>query len=196
LFETLAFRGISGPNSLEGVITSKVIPSFSVSSINDTMRPTGGRSLFIASDISGLGGSVRMVRPVIEYKRFISMKGLRPRPLPEGRQVLGFRVLGSFLTGYGGRVAPPFERFYLGGDTDVRGFDIRSVTPYSFIVNRQTITLTNPDGSAVPVDPNNPRRGAVQIPLAVPQIVFTGGDTQVVANVEYRIPIAGDARFV
>ena len=73
----------------------------------------------------------RSVQPIAEYKRFISMKGLHPSK--EGHQVLGFRVQGSFITGYGGLVAPPFERFYLGGDQDLRGFDIRSVSPVAFI---------------------------------------------------------------
>jgi len=41
------------------------------------------------------------------------------------------------------------------------------------------------------VDPNNPRRGNVSIPIPVQQLVFTGGDTSVLANLEYRIPIAG-----
>jgi outer membrane protein insertion porin family len=53
------------------------------------------------------------------------------------------------------------------------------------------IGLTNPDGSAVPVDPNNPRRGNVIIPLPIQTLVYPGGDTSVVTNLEYRVPIAG-----
>ena len=34
LFTDLAFRGISGPNSLEGIVTSKILPSFSFSTID------------------------------------------------------------------------------------------------------------------------------------------------------------------
>ena len=26
----------------------------------------------------------------------------------------------------------PFDRFYMGGDTDVRGFDIRAISPVAF----------------------------------------------------------------
>ena len=39
LFTDLAFRGISGPNSLEGIITSKVLPSFSFSTIDSPISP-------------------------------------------------------------------------------------------------------------------------------------------------------------
>ncbi len=38
--------------------------------------------------------------------------------------VIGGRVLGRFVSGFNGRVAPPFNRFYMGGEMDVRGFDI------------------------------------------------------------------------
>ena len=36
------------------------------------------------------------------------------------------------MTGYAGRVAPPFERMYTGGDSDIRGFDIRAISPIAF----------------------------------------------------------------
>jgi outer membrane protein insertion porin family len=88
-------------------------------------------------------------------------------------------------------VAPPFQRFYQGGDTDLRGFDIRSISPIAFLTTNINIGLTNPDGTPVPVDPNNPRRGNVSIPLPVQTLVYPGGDTSIVTNLEYRIPIAG-----
>jgi outer membrane protein insertion porin family len=191
-FEFLAFRGISGPNALKGIVTSKITPMMSSSTIDNPMRPHTGTSYFMATDISGLGGSVRDIRPVVEYKRFIPMKGLKPTRAADAKNTLGFRLQGSFLTGYGGVVAPPFERFYLGGDTDIRGFDVRSITPYAYITNRVNVPLLNPSsGAAVPLDPNNLLRGVVTVALPIQQIVFTGGDTQIVSNVEYRIPIAG-----
>jgi len=77
----------------------------------------------------------------------------------------------------------------MGGENDLRGFDIRTVTPYVFISNRVTVPLQNPDGSLVPLDPTNPRRGAVQIPIPAETIIYAGGDTSLNSNVEYRIPI-------
>ncbi|HYY70332.1 MAG TPA: outer membrane protein assembly factor BamA, partial [Terriglobales bacterium] len=154
-FQTLAFRGLSGPNALHGVVTSKVIPSLTYSTINSPLRPTTGQSYFLGAEITGLGGNVKSVRPIAEYKRFVSMKGLHPNR--DGHQVLGFRMQGSFLTGYGGLVAPPFERFYMGGDQDLRGFDIRSASPWAFIATTTSIALQNPDGTPVPRDPSNPR---------------------------------------
>jgi outer membrane protein insertion porin family len=188
-FEFLAFRGVSGPNALEGIVTSKITPSFSFNTIDNPQHPRTGHSFFLGGDISGLGGSVKSVRPVVEYKQFMPMKFLRRNRA--GHQVLGFRLQGSFLSGYGGVVAPPTDRFYLGGDTDIRGFDTRSITPYSFIFNTANIPLVSADGRQVPVDASNLRRGYASVPLVVPQIVFTGGDTSIISNLEYRIPIAG-----
>ncbi len=190
LFESLNFRNISGPNALEGVVTSKVIPSISWSTIDSPVHPSRGSSFFFASEISGLGGNVRHVRPVMEYKRWTPFRILKPDR--EGNQTLGFRIQGSFLTGYGGRVAPPFERSYMGGDTDIRGFDVRTVGPVAFITRPGTVVLKNPDGSTVPLDSSNERRGPYTIPVAVASPVFPGGDTSVIANLEYRVPIVGN----
>jgi outer membrane protein insertion porin family len=184
LFEFLAFRsGVSGPNALQGIVTSKVLPSFIYNSLDSASRPTRGKSLFIGGEISGLGGNVRSIRPIVEFKHFT--------PVRRFGHVFGYRVQGGFLTGYGGQVAPPLERFYMGGDTDVRGFDVRFISPYAFIVNKVDLPLQNPDGTLVPKDPANPRRGNITIPLAVHNISFVGGDTSLIANAEYRIPIAG-----
>jgi outer membrane protein insertion porin family len=181
LFEQIAFRGLAGPLALEGIITSKVIPSFSINRIDNPYRPSHGYSLFLGGQVAGLGGNVKFVRPIAEYKYF----------RPHKRNVIGLRLQGSFLTGYGGQVAPPYERFYIGGDTDLRGFDVRSVTPIGFLVGRQDIPLLNPDRTVVPLDPANPRRGNYTVSVPIHRIVFTGGDTTFVSNLEYRIPIVG-----
>jgi outer membrane protein insertion porin family len=182
-FQALAFRGISGPNALNGIITSKVVPNFSYNRIDNPQRPHSGQSLYFATEFAGLGGNVKYIKPVAEYKKFI--------PVNKGRNTFGFRVLGSWISGYGGQVAPPFDRFYMGGDTDIRGFDIRAISPVAFFPSAVTIPLQNPDGSIVPLDPSNPRRGAYGITIPVEQIIFPGGDTNLVNNLEYRIPIVG-----
>jgi outer membrane protein insertion porin family len=188
-FEFLAFRGVSGPNALEGIKTSKVVPSFSINKIDNPMRPHSGYSFFAASDIAGLGGNVAMIRPIMEWKHWLPMKGIRFNGA--GHQALGYRVQASFVTGYQGKVAPPNERFYQGGDTDLRGFDIRAATPVAFLADKVAVSVTTPSGVPVPVDPNNPLRGTHTVAVPVWRLVYPGGDTSVVTNLEYRIPIAG-----
>lgn len=188
-FEALAFRGVSGPDALKGVITSKVVPSFSFSTIDNPQHPHSGHSLFVSTDIAGLGGSVRMIRPVTEFKTFYGMKGLKLNRA--GNQTLGIRFLGSFVTGYGGSVAPPFERMFVGGDSDLRGFDIRAISPIAFITSHVDVPLQSGAGILVPIDPQNPLRGTITVPVPVQQLIFPGGDTSLISNIEYRIPIAG-----
>ena len=182
-FETLAFRGISGPNALQGIITSKIVPNFSYNHIDNPARPHQGQSFYIATEVAGLGGNVKYFKPVAEYKRFI--------PVHKGRNTVGVRFLGSFVTGYAGQVAPPFDRFYMGGDTDIRGFDVRAISPATFFPSAVVIPLQNPDGTTVPLNPANLRQGAYTITIPVAQIIFPGGDTNFVNNLEYRIPIVG-----
>ena len=183
LFQNLAFRGFAGPNALNGVKTSKILPSFSFSTIDSPISPHHGRSLFLGGEIAGLGGTVQYVRPIVQWKQFI--------PMQKGRNAIGYNLQGSFLSGWGGLVAPPFDRFYMGGENDIRGFDIRTVTPLAFLADKAVINLTNPDGSIVPLDPSNPRRGAYTIPIPVERLVAPGGDLSLVGNLEYRITIVG-----
>jgi len=183
LFNFLSFSGISGPNALNGIITSKVTPSYSVNSVDRALFPHSGSSLYLGTEIAGLGGTVRTIRPIAQYTHWI--------PLQKKRNTVGIHVQGSFLTGYGGLVPPPFQRFYDGGENDLRGFDIRSVSPVAFLPNTTSIQLRNPDGSIVPKNPANPLQGAYTVPVPLDQIVFPGGDLSAVANIEYRITIAG-----
>lgn len=181
-FQSINFRSISGPNSLTGIVTSKVVPVFGFSTIDSPIRPYKGRSFFISSDIAGLGGNVNFYRPVVSFTQW--------KPLYH-QNTLGIRLQGSFISGWGGNVAPPYERFYMGGENDLRGFDIRTVSPYVFVTSVQNLPLQNPDGSTVLIDPTNPRRGTVSVPVPVTNVTFPGGDTSVIANVEYRIKIIG-----
>jgi outer membrane protein insertion porin family len=183
LFDFLAFSGISGPNALNGIVTSKILLSYSKNSLDAALYPHSGTEYFLGGEISGLGGTVRTMRPIVEFKHYI--------PVNNKRNAIGFHGLASYLSGFGGLVAPPFQRFYMGGENDVRGFDIRSISPVAFLPTATSIALRNPDGSLVPKDPSNPLKGNYTIPIPVDQITFPGGDLNLTGNVEYRITIAG-----
>ena len=127
------------------------------------------------------------------YRQFFPMKGLKVSR--EGHNVLGYRLQFSNVAGFAGEVAPPFDRIYGGGENEVRGFDIRSASPYTFIPTRVNFNLTNPDGSTVPRDPTNGTLGNVQIPLPVFRLASVGSDTSFSSNLEYRIPIVNQVTF-
>jgi len=183
LFDFIAFRGISGPQAVNGIITSKIFPNFSFNTLDSGISPHSGHQFTVGAEFAGIGGTVRSIRPIIQYKRFF--------PVQKKRNAFGFNVQGSYISGWGGLVAPPFQRSYMGGEYDLRGFDMRSISPVAYLPNANVITLTNPDGTPVLKNPSNPRQGAWTVPIPVDQIVFPGGDLSVFTNLEYRITIAG-----
>ena len=183
LFNFLAFSGVSGPNALNGIVTSKILLSYSENKLDAALYPHSGTEYFLGGEISGLGGTVRTVRPIVEYKHYF--------PVQNRRNAVGLHFQGSFLSGFGGLVAPPFQRSYMGGENDLRGFDVRSVSPVAFLPTASSIPLQNPDRSVVLKDPSNPLSGPYTIPIPVDQITFPGGDLSLVSNAEYRITIAG-----
>ena len=127
-FEYINFQqGLGGPNSLSGISTSKVVPSYTYNTVDHPITPTRGKSLFLSTEFAGsfLGGNVNMIRPTFSttYFRTGFKKG----------HVIGMRAMGSFVTGYGGKLAPPFSRFYIGGEQDIRGFEIWGMSPLAYV---------------------------------------------------------------
>jgi outer membrane protein insertion porin family len=194
-FQTISFRsGIQGSNALDGIVNSSASFSYIYNTINNPMRPRSGKEYTAVLQVAGIGGNVRYIMPNLAYKQFMSMHYLTPSQ--SGRNVLGLRAQLGYVQGFGGDVAPPNNRFYTGGENDLRGFDIRGATPYGYVPTRTTVQLTNPSGSCVPRDPNNPQLNqCIQVPLPVYGVVSIGGDTSLTTNAEYRIPVAGPVTF-
>jgi outer membrane protein insertion porin family len=110
--------------------------------------------------------------------------------------VLGIRAQLSYVQGFGGDVAPPQNRIYSGGEGELRGFDVRGATPYGFVPTRVNFQYTTPDNKCVPqLLGQNPTGLCETIPLPIYGIASIGGDTNLITNVEYRIPIAGPVTF-
>ena len=186
LFRFLNFEGVAGPNSLEGITVSEFTPGIFYNTVNHPITPSAGKSLFATVAVAGLGGNTRFVQPTAEAKYFkkVSARG----------NVIGMRLLFSLLTGYGGRVPPPFRRSFMGGESDIRGFEIFSVVPMAWIPDTATVPVLNGDGT--------PRQQIVilegieqlvPVTQTVPifRLNFPGGDTRMVYNLEYRIPLMG-----
>src|SRR5580704_12348834 len=75
----------------------------------------------------------------------------------------------------------------MGGENDVRGFNIWTISPIVFLPSDvATVSVYNPDGTL------RTQHGA-PLTMTVPsyQLTFPGGDTNIVGNFEYRIPIVG-----
>ena len=188
-FQYINFSGVAGPNSLSGVRTSHITPSYSYNTVNHPITPTGGRSLFISFDFAGsiLGGNVNTLRPTVDAKYF--------HPAPWHRShILALHLMGTSITGYGGRYVPPFSRTFMGGEQDIRGFEIWGITPIAFIPSSGSVNVLNDDGSArTQKVVSNGTIVNSNVTMTVPtyQLITPGGDTQLLGNFEYRIPIVG-----
>jgi len=194
-FQTIAFRsGVQASNPLAGIINSYISFSYAYNTINNPIRPHNGKEITAAFQASGLWGNVRYLEPIVAYKRFIPMHYLIPSA--QGRNVLAVRAQLGYVQGFGGDVAPPNNRFYSGGEMELRGFDVRGATPYGYVPTRVNFQLFNPDGTCVPRDPTNPEDNqCIQVPLPIYGVASIGGDSNLTANAEYRIPVVGPFTF-
>jgi outer membrane protein insertion porin family len=182
LFEALQFQSLAGPSALDGIRESRIVPTIVYNTVNNPINPTQGKSLYFGTTFTGLGGNVRSIGNVLETKYF--------RPHYRSRNVIALRFLSSFTTGYGGRVVPPYSRLYLGGEQDLRGFDVRAVAPIAFIPIASSTSFSYLDPSRLDIN-GNPTTQSFTVPTLAYQITFPGGDLSGVLNAEYRIPIAG-----
>jgi outer membrane protein insertion porin family len=148
----------------------RLAPTYSYSTVNNPYNATRGYSFTGTFEFTGgfLGGNINYYRPTGEYRYY--------RPMNKGRNTLAMRLMGSYVQSFTNLSVPFYERFFVGGDFDIRGFDFRTLSPISFIT--RTLPVTDP----VTFNTVNKR---------FDDIVYVGGDTQAVFNLEYRIPLVG-----
>jgi len=199
------------------ILTSRATASYAYDSrgfAKDPNDPVRGRSISASVGLSGLGGDVRTYAPSISYTQYypVRRKGRDQQP-----EVFGFRIvaatIGSFATSSAVRNSaslafingvPIYERFFLGDEFTIRGYNVRSISPIvpldTFITTRNVVLTAN--GTGTPI-------AAPGLPASLANLgLFTGptgsnraqlsrsftsigGDTQLLGNFEYRIPIFG-----
>ncbi len=204
------------------ILTSRLIGSF----VYDTRQPAAngidtnsGSQLSVQLALAGLGGDVRTYRPDITYSRFMPIRHKRSK----NPEVFAFRLqagtIGSYATtkkiqnansiSFVGGV-PIYERYYIGSENDVRGYQYRSIGPVApfdtYITSRNVQVSTTPGGT--PNVPTSIDQRTLDELSTIGQLTgfdgvnpaifsrnyrFIGGDTQLLGNFEYRIPIFGPA---
>jgi outer membrane protein insertion porin family len=184
LFDSIKFTGLAGPSALNGIESSKITPTISYSSVNNPQNPTNGKSFYYGLGLEGgpLQGNVNTITNSFVTTYF--------HPVNKRRNVIGLKFQTGMITGYGGKNIPPYSRFYLGGENDVRGFDFYTIAPFVEIpyATSQTVEYYNP---TVLNQQGRPSLQAISVPMIQFYPTRPGGDFQNVGNVEYRIPIAG-----
>jgi outer membrane protein insertion porin family len=200
--------------SQSSIITSRGTASFVYDTRNASVDPTTGKELSVQIALAGLLGDVRTYQPTLTYSQFFPVR----RKRSERPEVFGFRIIagtvGSFATSSKVRNSnslafvdgiPIFERFFLGDEFSIRGYNVRSITPLAplerFVTSRNVVVASNASGTPVPV-PGLPATLAnvgvftgvtgsnvVQLSKSFTPI---GADTQILGNFEYRIPLIGN----
>src|SRR5256884_3521517 len=167
LFQSIQYRSFAGPSALNGIVSSTITPTITYNSVDNPVNPTTGKSYLYTMAFTGgpLGGNVNTITNVAEFKQF--------RPVNKHRNVLGYRARVAYTTGFGGKEIPACSRFYMGGEDDIRGYDIRSISPVTFIPTATSVPVGFGSNSSVPV--------------LISTATLPGGDTQAFGIVEYSI---------
>ncbi len=200
--------------SQPNILTSRVTGTFTYDTRNGSIDPTSGRELSIALALAGLGGDVRTYQPTLSYTQFYPVRR-KKSPHPE---VFGFRIIAGTVGSFAitDKVAnanslafvdgvPIFERFFLGDEFTIRGYNVRSISPVApldtFITSQNVKFAQNASGT--PVEITGLPQSALNLGLFTgasgnnvahlqPSFTSIGGDTQLLGNFEYRIPIISD----
>ncbi|HEY8461969.1 MAG TPA: BamA/TamA family outer membrane protein, partial [Blastocatellia bacterium] len=155
-----------------------VTPLLTHDTLERAFDPMRGMRFTTGVETNGriFGGNINTVRPWIDFRQFFPLhEGLRGE-----RNVFGYRLRAGHISPYGRRFnartlslvdgIPISSRFFLGGDAEVRGYPINSISPLARI-DRLLVSGNNP-----PV-------------LISTDIQPIGGDTELIANAEYRAPL-------
>jgi outer membrane protein insertion porin family len=101
---------------------SSIAPTFYYSTVDSPIFPSRGTKYLLNYRFSGsfLGGDVDMHKTKAQFVKFI----------PVGkRHTLGFQLVHQSIIRIGDNPIPIYEKFFLGGEQSIRGFDIYRIGP-------------------------------------------------------------------
>jgi outer membrane protein insertion porin family len=102
-------------------VISRVTPSLVYNSVDQPIFPTTGKRFTLSTDLAGLGGNTKFIKPTLEAVAFLRQNN---------RMSLGMRAQMEYVRTYGNTIdLPIFERLFLGGEYTIRGFDLRTIGP-------------------------------------------------------------------
>ena len=102
---------------------SRLTPNIVYNTVDNPFSPRRGMKHTLTMTYTGgpLGGTVNYIRPMAEAIVY----------LPQGRKLsLGLRAEASWIKPFGDtQVLPYYQRYFIGGETQVRGYPIRAIGP-------------------------------------------------------------------
>ncbi len=142
---------------------SRFIPQMIRSTINNPIDPSRGSRFVVGTQFVGgfLGGDLSYYKPTFTHTQYL--------PGLSRRQYTAFNVEMGYGSGFAGQLLPFVERYFLGGEYSIRGYELRSVGPVEeTVVNPATMQTTR---------------------------FNAGGNKFFQLNVEYVIPLAGPLKI-
>jgi outer membrane protein insertion porin family len=118
-----ATRALFGPTGRR--YESRITPSFVRNTVDNPFQPRSGTRLSASFQFVGgpIGGTVSYYRPSLEAVVY--------RPVKK-RMALGLRADFGYIRPFGTTSEIPYYlRYFLGGETQVRGYDVRTVSPHN-----------------------------------------------------------------
>jgi outer membrane protein insertion porin family len=118
-----SYGGINPYYSYGQYHISAIIPSLYRNTVDSPLTPSRGALYLVSMKYAGsfLGGDVDMIKPRFEFTQYI--------PVLKG-QSLGLHMEYSFIEPIGDVLEVPFwERFFLGGERSIRGYEIYTIGP-------------------------------------------------------------------
>jgi len=97
-------------------------------SVDNPIFPTSGMRWVIGGEYAGPGGEVQFFKPRGELSWFVPIGSSRSMIFGLHTEAAYAKALGA-IAEEGGAGLPWFERFFLGGETNIRGFRISSISP-------------------------------------------------------------------
>ena len=102
---------------------SRITPNLVYNTVDNPYTPRAGMRHTLTFMFAGgpLGGTVNYYRPSVETIFYLPVKR---------KMALGLRAEVALIQQYGDtQILPYYQRYFLGGETQVRGYDIRSIGP-------------------------------------------------------------------
>jgi outer membrane protein insertion porin family len=204
------------------ITTSRVTPTFVYDTRNASIDPTEGRQVALSFAFAGIGGDVRTYQPTLSFTQYYPVR----RKRSQNPEVFGFRLVAGHVASFGVtdkirqaqasslsfiNGVPIYERFFLGDEFTIRGYNVRSISPIvpldvfvtSRNVNVSSSLTANEQVAGLPTSLRDQLvrlgtftgvTGANTVQLTR-DFRFLGGDTQLLGNFEYRIPIFGPVQL-
>jgi len=205
-----------------GIITSQITGSFVYDTrqpSHNGIDTVGGKQLSASLGFAGLGGDVRTYQPSVSWLHFIPVRNKRTKD----PHVFAYRLVAGTIQSWSISDAirnansiayiggiPAYSRYFLGSENDIRGYEGRSIGPIApfdtYITSRNVVVATNPSGTPntnTGLDDRTRNEiasigqltgiGGDNPALLSRSYRFIGGDTELLGNFEYRIPLFGQA---